>query len=92
MAQVNITLSQEEILQLLLTKNASEAFRQLLQSSLNQFLSVESATQLGADPYERTDGLFLSYSDLSSISLQRSLPDFQKHCCIRIFCCINLFF
>ena len=55
MAQVNITLSQEEILQLLLTKNASEAFRQLLQSSLNQFLSVESATQLGADPYERTD-------------------------------------
>lgn len=55
MAQVNLTLSQEEILQLLLTKNTSTAFKQLLQSSLNQFLSLESTTQLGAKPYERTD-------------------------------------
>ncbi len=69
MAQVNLTLSQEEILQLLLTKNASGAFRQLQQSSLNQFLSVESATQLGADPYERTD----ERKDYRNGSRERSL-------------------
>lgn len=55
MAQVNITLSQEEILHLLSSNDSSLAFKELLQSSLNQFLSAESAAQLKADPYERTE-------------------------------------
>ena len=55
MAQVNLTLNQEEILQLLSSGNRSEAFKELLTKSLNQFLAIESANQLGAKPYERTD-------------------------------------
>lgn len=55
MAQVNITLNQEEMLQLLSSNNSSEAFKELLQKSLNQFLLAESSEQLGAEPYERTE-------------------------------------
>jgi len=55
MAQVNITLNQEEILHLLSTNDSSLAFKELLQKSLNQFLSAESAAQLKAGPYERTE-------------------------------------
>lgn len=55
MAQVNLTLNQEEILQLLSSGNSSEAFRELLTKSLNQFLAAESAIQLGAGPYERSE-------------------------------------
>ena len=55
MAQVNITLNQEEILHLLSSNDSSLAFRELLQSSLNQFLSVESSAQLKTDSYERTE-------------------------------------
>lgn len=55
MAQVNITLNQEEILQLLSNNNSSEAFKELLKNSLNQFLAVESSAQLGAEPYERSE-------------------------------------
>lgn len=55
MAQVNLTLSQEEILQLLSAKNSSEAFKQMLKGSLNQFLLIESSSQLCAEPYERTE-------------------------------------
>ena len=55
MAQVNITLNQEEILQLLSSGNSSEAFKELLTKSLNQFLLAESSSQLGAEPYERTE-------------------------------------
>ena len=54
MAQVNITLSQEEILQLLKT-DSSETFRELLRNTLNQFISAESMEQLRAEPYERSD-------------------------------------
>ena len=54
MAQLNITLNQEEILQLLST-NSSEALKKLLQESLNSLLKAESAEQLHAAPYERTE-------------------------------------
>lgn len=55
MAQLNITLNQEEILQLL-ANNSGDAFKKLLQESLNSVLKAESAEQLQAAPYERTDG------------------------------------
>jgi len=54
MAQLNITLNQEDIL-LLLKNDRNEAFRQLLQNSLNSILKVESEEQLHAAPYERSD-------------------------------------
>lgn len=54
MAQLNITLNQEEILQLLST-DRDEAFKQLLQSSLNSILKAESTEQLQAEPYERSE-------------------------------------
>lgn len=53
MAQINITLNQAEILQLL-SDDKDEAFRELLQKSLNSVLQAESAEQLNAEPYERT--------------------------------------
>lgn len=55
MAQVNFTLNQEEILLLLSSNNSSSAFRELLKNSLNQFLAAESTSQLGAEPYERSE-------------------------------------
>lgn len=54
MAQLNITLNQEEILQLL-KNNTGDAFKTLLQESLNSVLKAESAAQLHAEPYERTE-------------------------------------
>ena len=45
MAQLNITLNQDEILQLLLV-DREEAFRKLLQRTLNDILKVESHEQL----------------------------------------------
>lgn len=53
MAQLNITLNQEEILQLL-QNNQSEAFRELLRNACNSILLAESTEQLKAEPYERT--------------------------------------
>ena len=53
MAQLNITLNQDEILQLL-CKDRDETFRQLLQTSLNTLLQAESTEQLHAEPYERS--------------------------------------
>lgn len=54
MAQLNITLNQEEILQLL-SENRPDAFKMLLQESLNSILQAESTAQLGAQKYERTE-------------------------------------
>lgn len=54
MAQLHLTLSQEEIL-LLLNENRQETFRKLLEDSLNSILKAESAEQLRAQPYERTE-------------------------------------
>jgi len=53
MAQLNITLNQDEILQLLFD-NRDDAFRTLLTESLNSILQAESTAQLGAEPYERS--------------------------------------
>lgn len=54
MAQLNITLNQDEILQLL-SNDREDAFRKLLQDSLNGLLQAESAEQLKAEKYERSD-------------------------------------
>lgn len=54
MAQLNITLDQEEIL-LLLSENREETFRKLLEAAMNRVLLAESATQIGAERYARTD-------------------------------------
>ena len=54
MAQLNITLNQEEILQLLL-EDRGDAFKSILQASLNKILQVESSEQLKAEPYERSE-------------------------------------
>lgn len=54
MAQLNITLNQQEILQLL-EDSRGDAFRILLQEALNGILRAESAEQLKAEPYERTE-------------------------------------
>ncbi len=55
MAQLNLTLNQEEILQLLSSGDSSLAFKELLTKSLNQFLAAESASHLKAEPYERNE-------------------------------------
>ena len=54
MAQLNITLNQEEILQLLSTDH-DQAFRELLKNSLNSILMAESTAQLNAELYERSE-------------------------------------
>ena len=54
MAQINITLNQDEILQLL-SQNSNEAFKTLFQESLNSVLKAESSEQLNAEPYERSE-------------------------------------
>lgn len=54
MAQLNVTLNQEEILQLLSTDH-DQAFRELLKNSLNSILMAESTAQLKAEPYERSE-------------------------------------
>ena len=54
MAQLNITLNQEEI-QALLLDDRGEAFKKILQTSLNKILQAESAEQRKAAPYERSE-------------------------------------
>ena len=54
MAQLNLTITQEEM-QALLQQDQSTAFRELLQGCLNSILQAESAEQLRAAPYERTE-------------------------------------
>lgn len=53
MAQLNITLNQEEILHLL-CNDRDDAFKTLLQEALNSILQAESTAQLGAEKYERS--------------------------------------
>lgn len=55
MAQVNITLSEEEVLQII-TGDRDEAFRFLLERIMNVIMQAESEDQLGAGRYERTKG------------------------------------
>lgn len=54
MAQLNITLNQDEMLQLF-TADRGSAFAKLLEDSLNCFLKAESAEQLNAGWYERSE-------------------------------------
>ena len=54
MAQINVTLDQAEVLRLL-EADCGDAFRTLLQEALNCVLRAESAEQLHAGPYERTE-------------------------------------
>lgn len=54
MAKINITLNQEEILQLLST-NKEDAFKKLFQDTINAFIEAESDEKLGASRYERTN-------------------------------------
>ena len=50
MAQLNITLNQDEILQLL-SNDRDAAFKTLLENSLNSILKAESTEQLKAEPH-----------------------------------------
>ena len=54
MAHINITLDQAEILQLLL-EDRGDAFKSILQTSLNKILQAESSEQIKAAPYERSE-------------------------------------
>lgn len=54
MAQVNITLTHEELIELL-GGNRDEAFKHLVERILNEALRAESDEQLQAEQYERTD-------------------------------------
>lgn len=54
MAMVNITISKEEILQVL-TGNRDDALKFLLERILNEIMKAESEEQLGATMHERTD-------------------------------------
>lgn len=54
MAQVNLTLSQEEVLQVL-TGDRNEALKFLLERILNEIMKAESEEQLGASMHERTE-------------------------------------
>ena len=68
MAQLNLTITQEEM-QALLQQDQSAAFRELLRGCLNSILQAESAEQLKAAPYERTE----SRTDSRNGSRERTL-------------------
>ena len=54
MAEINITLNQAEILELL-GNSQGDAFKHILEKSLNSFMKAESNEQIGAEEYERTE-------------------------------------
>lgn len=54
MAQINITLSEEEVLQIL-TGDRDDALRFLLERIVNEVMKAESEEQLGASRHERTE-------------------------------------
>lgn len=54
MARINITLDQDEVMRVL-AEDPGDAFRALLQEALDAVLRAESAEQLRAAPYERTE-------------------------------------
>lgn len=75
MAQINITLNQEEILALL-CEDRDGAFKKLLSSSLNAILQAESTEQLGAERYERTEERKDSRNGTRERSLQTRIGKF----------------
>lgn len=72
MAQLNITLNQEEILELL-ANDRDSAFANLLQNSLNAILKAESGAQLKAEPYERSENRTGSRNGYRERTLIRSI-------------------
>ena len=54
MTQLNITLNEETLKELMLG-NRDEALRKLLEAVFNAVLKAEASEQVGADLYERTD-------------------------------------
>ena len=54
MAQINVTLDQDEILRLL-ADSSGDAFRQVLAAALNAVMRAKSDEQLGAGRYERSE-------------------------------------
>ena len=56
MAQFNITITEELLHGLFLSNGKDEAFSKLLEEIFNQVLLAQSTEQLGAEPYERTEG------------------------------------
>ena len=56
MAQLNITLDTELLHGLFTKETRDDAFSKLLEVILNQVLIAQSTEQLGADPYERSEG------------------------------------
>lgn len=55
MAQVNLTLSEQEVLQVI-TGDRETALKFLLERILNEIMKAESEEQLGASKHERTEG------------------------------------
>jgi putative transposase len=55
MAQYNITITEELLHGLFLSKGRDEAFSKLLEEIFNQVLLAQSSEQVGAEPYERTE-------------------------------------
>ncbi len=56
MDQFNITITEELLHGLFLSNGKDEAFSKLLEEIFNQVLLAQSTEQLGAEPYERTEG------------------------------------
>lgn len=54
MATFDITLSQEELLQVFLSEDSNSAMQELVRRTLNEFLRCESDEQLKAERYEHT--------------------------------------
>ena len=78
MAQLNITLNQEEILELL-TKDPGETFKELLRKSLDSILQAESTQQLNAEPYERTAGRTDSRNGVRERDLKTRIGTIELH-------------
>ena len=54
MACLNLTLNEDEILELLAAGDVNILFRHILQKACNRVLQLESQQQLGAESYERS--------------------------------------
>ncbi len=68
MARINPTLDQDEVLGLL-TEGGGDAFKLLLQETLNGVLREKSAEQLCAQPYEQTQERTDSHNETKARSL-----------------------
>ncbi len=78
MAQLNITLNQEEILELL-TRDPGETFKELLRKSLDSILQAESTQQLNAGPYERTAARTDSRNGVRERELKTRIGKIELH-------------